>query len=60
MERYATVLAVLLFVMSAAGVVAGDEGPWAAGLDQEVGVDTTVQLDGTGSSHPDGRIEGYE
>ena len=61
MKRYATVLAVLLFVAGAAGVVAGEEGPLAAaGLDQEVGVNTTVQLDGTGSSHPDGRIEGYE
>jgi hypothetical protein len=62
MERY---LLFLLFaiVLSAGitGVVAADEGPLAAaGLDQEVGVNTTVQLDGTGSSHPDGRIEGYE
>ena len=31
-----------------------------AGLDQEVGTDTTVQLDGTGSAHPDGVIDGYE
>jgi hypothetical protein len=61
MERY------LLFLMFAialsagvAGVVVADGGPLAAaGLDQEVGVNTTVQLDGTGSSHPDGRIEGY-
>ena len=61
MERYATILAVLLVVAGAAGVVAAEDGPLAAaGLDQEVGVDTTVQLDGTGSSHPDGRIEGYE
>ena len=61
MKRYATVLAILLVVAGAAGVVAADEGPLAAaGLDQEVGVNTTVQLDGTGSSHPDGRIDGYE
>ncbi|PSP66623.1 hypothetical protein BRC85_09130 [Halobacteriales archaeon QS_1_69_70] len=61
MKRYATVLAILLVVAGAAGVVAADDGPLAAaGLDQEVGVDTTVQLDGTGSSHPDGRIDGYE
>ena len=61
MQRYATVLGVLLVVAGAAGVVAADEGPLtAAGLDQEVGVNTTVQLDGTGSSHPDGRIDGYE
>ena len=61
MQRYETVLAVLLVVAGTAGVVVADGGPLAAaGLDQEVGVDTTVQLDGTGSSHPDGRIEGYE
>jgi hypothetical protein len=61
MKRYATVLAVLLVVAGTAGVVAADGGPLAAaGLDQEVGVNTTVQLDGTGSSHPDGRIDGYE
>jgi hypothetical protein len=61
MKRYAAVLAVLLVVAGAAGAVAADEGPLAAaGLDQEVGVNTTVQLDGTGSSHPDGRIDGYE
>ena len=61
MKRYATVLAVLLVVAGAAGVVAADGGPLAAaGLDQEVGVETTVQLDGTGSSHPDGRIDGYQ
>ncbi|WP_254837648.1 PKD domain-containing protein [Natronomonas marina] len=43
------------------GVAAADSGPLAdAGLDQEVTVDTTVQLDGTGSSHPDGTIDSYE
>ncbi|PSP48131.1 hypothetical protein BRC75_07650 [Halobacteriales archaeon QH_7_69_31] len=62
MERYLLFLMVAI-VLSAggAGVVAADEWPLAAaGLDQDVGVNTTVQLDGTGSSHPDGRIEGYE
>jgi hypothetical protein len=62
MERYQLFL-MFVIVLSAgvAGVVAADDGPLAAaGLDQEVGVNTTVQLDGTGSSHPDGRIEGYE
>ncbi|PSP50656.1 hypothetical protein BRC75_00160 [Halobacteriales archaeon QH_7_69_31] len=54
-------LAAIVLSAGVAGVVAADEGPLAAaGLDQEVGVNTTVQLDGTGSSHPDGRIEGYE
>jgi hypothetical protein len=62
MQRYVLFLMVTV-VLSAgvAGVVAADGGPLAAaGLDQEVGVNTTVQLDGTGSSHPDGRIDGYE
>ncbi|MEF8915752.1 PKD domain-containing protein, partial [Natronomonas sp.] len=31
-----------------------------AGLDQSVSVNTTVQLDATGSIHPDGEIERYE
>ena len=62
MERYLLfLLAAIVVSAGGAGVVAADDGPLAAaGLDQEVGVNTTVQLDGTGSSHPDGRIEGYE
>jgi len=62
MQRYLLViLATIVLSAGVAGVVAADDGPLAAaGLDQEVGVNTTVQLDGTGSSHPDGRIEGYE
>ena len=62
MERYLLfLLAAIVLSAGVAGVVAADDGPLAAaGLDQEVGVNTTVQLDGTGSSHPDGRIEGYE
>ncbi|PSP78738.1 hypothetical protein BRC88_10460 [Halobacteriales archaeon QS_4_69_225] len=62
MKRYAFA-AVVAFLAAAAviGVAAADAGPLAdAGLDQEVGVNTTVQLDGTGSSHPDGTIDGYE
>ena len=62
MKRYVSV-AVVAFLAAAAvvGVAAADAGPLAdAGLDQEVGVNTTVQLDGTGSSHPDGAIDGYE
>ena len=62
MQRYVLfLLAAIVLSAGVAGVVAADEGPLAtAGLDQEVGVNTTVQLDGTGSSHPDGQIEGYE
>ena len=62
MKRYAFA-AVVAFLAAAAvvGVAAADAGPLAdAGLDQEVGVNTTVQLDGTGSSHPDGTIDSYE
>ncbi|PSQ17421.1 hypothetical protein BRD02_03355 [Halobacteriales archaeon QS_8_69_73] len=52
MKRYVSV-AVVAFLAAAAviGVAAADAGPLAdAGLDQEVGANTTVQLDGTGSS----------
>ena len=62
MKRYAFA-AVVAFLAAAAvvGVAAADAGPLAdAGLDQEVGINTTVQLDATGSSHPDGTIDGYE
>jgi hypothetical protein len=61
MRRTPLAVAVLLVCAGTAGIVAADGGPLAAaGLDQEVGVNTTVQLDGTGSSHPDGNIDGYE
>jgi hypothetical protein len=62
MQRYVLfLLAAIVLSAGGVGVVAADGGPLAAaGLDQEVGVNTTVQLDGTGSSHPDGRIDGYE
>jgi hypothetical protein len=61
MRRTPLAVAVLLVCAGTAGIVAADGGPLAAaGLDQEVGVNTTVQLDGTGSSHPDGSIDGYE
>jgi len=53
--------AVVLLAGATCTVVAADGGPLAeAGLDQEVGVNTTVHLDGTGSSHPNGTIKGYE
>jgi len=61
MERYALLLAALALVAALGGVAAADSGPLAdAGLDQEVQSGTTVQLDGTGSSHPDGSIQSYE
>jgi len=62
MQRYLLfLLATIVLSAGVTGVVAADDGPLAAaGLDQEVGVNTTVQLDGTGSSHPDGRIDSYE
>lgn len=40
--------------------VAGSGPMPDAGLDQTVTVDTTVQLDATGSTHPSGTIAGYE
>jgi len=54
------VLAAVLLLAGASGLATADGGPLAdAGLDQEVGVNTTVQLDGTGSSHPNGSIDRY-
>lgn len=58
----AAILAVALatIVVCTGGAVA-DAGPMAdAGLDQTVTVETTVQLDGTGSTHPGGTITAYE
>ena len=61
MKRYALLVAALALAGGVAGVAAADAGPLAdAGLDQEVESGTTVQLDATGSSHPDGSIEDYE
>jgi hypothetical protein len=62
MKRTVIVLAAVVILAGATfTVVAADGGPLAeAGLDQEVDVNTTVQLDGTGSSHPNGTIKGYE
>jgi len=61
MKRYAFAAVVaLLAAASVVGVAAADAGPLVnAGLDQEVGINTTVQLDGTGSAHPEGTIDGY-
>lgn len=53
--------AVLATIFVCTGGAAATGGPMAdAGLDQTVTVETTVQLDGTGSSAPDGAIAGYE
>ena len=61
MKQYVLFAAALAFVVGLGGVAAADSGPLAdAGLDQEVASGTTVHLDATGSSHPDGSIEGYE
>ena len=61
MKRYALLVAVLALAGGVAGVAAADAGPLAdAGLDQEVESGTTVHLDATGSSHPDGSIDDYE
>lgn len=61
MLRTATLLAFAVTVVGFVGVSAAAGGPNAdAGLDQTVTVDTTVQLDATGSTHPGGTIEAYE
>lgn len=64
MKRFVAVLALALLLAGATGVASGaggDGGPLAdAGLDQTVSQNTTVQLDGTGSSHPNGTIRAYE
>jgi hypothetical protein len=61
MKRYALLVAAVALAAGLSGVAAADSGPLAdAGLDQEVESGTTVQLDATGSSHPDGSIEEYE
>lgn len=56
-----TILAGSLVAIGAfTGVSVAAGGPMAdAGLDQTVTVETTVQLDGTGSGHPDGELSTY-
>jgi len=61
MNRYVLLAAALALAAGLGGVAAADAGPLAdAGLDQEVESGTTVHLDATGSSHPDGSIEDYQ
>ena len=61
MKRYVLFAAALALAGGVAGVAAAAAGPLAdAGLDQEVESGTTVHLDATGSSHPDGTIKEYE
>ena len=61
MKQYALLVAALALAGGVAGVAAADSGPLAdAGLDQEVTANTTVYLDATGSSHPDGSVDDYE
>lgn len=60
MKGYIIVAAVLLMLPSVVGVAAADAPMADAGLDQTVSVETTVYLDGTGSTHPDGDITAHE
>ena len=61
MKRCILFAVALALAGSVAGVAAANSGPLAdAGLDQEVESGTTVHLDATGSSHPDGSIDDYE
>ncbi|CAI49499.1 probable secreted glycoprotein [Natronomonas pharaonis DSM 2160] len=55
-----TIAVGIVAVAALSGVAAADEPMADAGLDQEVSVNTTVQLDGTGSTHPDGEIQTYQ
>lgn len=61
MKRSLAVLVATVLLAGTAALVGAGTGPLAdAGLDQKVQVDTTVQLDGTGSSHPNGTIDDYQ
>ena len=60
MQWRITIAVGIVAVAALSGVAAADEPMADAGLDQEVSVNTTVQLDGTGSTHPDGEIQTYQ
>jgi hypothetical protein len=61
MNLFRAICFVAVGLIAASGAATAGGGPMAdAGLDQSVSVNTTVQLDATGSAHPDGEIEGYE
>ena len=61
MKQYAILVALVACGLGVLGAVPAAASPMAdAGLDQSVTVETTVQLDGTGSAHPDGEIADYE
>lgn len=61
MRRVVLLAVVVAAVGGFTGVVGAEGGPMAdAGLDQTVTVETTVQLDGTGSTHADGSIADHE
>lgn len=60
MRIYVLVFAMFLtFGGLAGGAVAAEEPMADAGLDQTVANGTAVQLDGSGSIHPDGEIDSY-
>lgn len=61
MNKAAILAAGMPVIIVCSGIAAGGGAPLAdAGLDQTVSVDTSVQLDGTGSTPTDGEIESYE
>jgi hypothetical protein len=61
MRRVALLAVVVAVAGGFAGVAGADGGPMAdAGLDQTVTVETTVQLDGTGSTYASGSVAAHE
>jgi hypothetical protein len=61
MNLFRAICFIAVGLSAASGAVAAGSGPMAdAGLDQSVSVNTTVQLDATGSIQPDGEIGSYE
>ena len=59
MKRLVLFFVALLALGGIVGAASADEPMTDAGLDQTVTIDTTVQLDATGSTHPSGDIESY-